>query len=471
MANPHPTPDAVGYDPTPVPARMGAMTTGAVVIGTTGKLVHVHSRSRSSSDDLVSFREDVSCFWAKETRVRVRSALLAVDVTVAASAEVEGPTDPALDLAVAVALTGRQTSALLIGELSLAGEIRPVRGVLPALLAAQEAGMELAIIPESCAPEVMPGVALRVCTARTLRDVLQHLDNPASCLPVVEPTTHQSNAQVDMSEIRGHYAARRAMEVAAIGGHHVLLMSPAGAGKTMLARRFPGLLPAPTQHEALEIAAIYSAAGLNRYGGLGERPFRAPHYTASAAAMIGGGRTLRPGEVTLAHGGVLFLDELPEFRRDVIETLRTVMEQGEIVVARDNARVRMPASPQVVAAMNPCPCGQGPRSCSCTPKQIERYRRRIHPLLSTIDIRVRLSTQELTPTPGECSADIAARVAEARSRTNVALANSCETDPTLRVDQRAERARRVAATIAHMAGMEYPTHDHMAEAMTLTEDV
>tara|TARA_B100001750_G_scaffold214882_1_gene198332 strand:- start:39 stop:968 length:930 start_codon:yes stop_codon:yes gene_type:complete len=298
-----------------------------------------------------------------------------------------------------------------------------------------------------------------------------------------------------LAEVKGQASVRRALEIAAAGGHHLLMLGPPGAGKTMLARRLPGILPAPDSDEALAIATLGSVAGTSPPGSLDhvQRPFRAPHHTASAAAMIGGGEPPRPGEVTLAHRGVLFLDELPEFRRDVIETLRTTMELGEVQIARARYRVRFPADPLVVAAMNPCPCGYAgdrERLCTCTPDRVDRYRQRISgPLVDRFDLHVavpRILARDLRQAaPGESTAVVAARVAEARrfraERPNDAgpelegLLAATDGDALDFLDRATDalglsargfvKALRVARTIADLETAERVSTPHVAEAV------
>jgi magnesium chelatase family protein len=312
----------------------------------------------------------------------------------------------------------------LYGELSLSGELRPVNGVLIAASAATSAGRKL-IVPTENAAEAALIDGCKVASATHLLRVAAHASGAESLsFNTGKAPQMATGAAADLAEVRGQPQAKRALEVAAAGEHSLLFMGPPGCGKSMLAQRLPGILPPMSQAEALEAAAVRALIGSVKVQEWGLRPFRAPHHTASAVALVGGGSYPRPGEISLAHRGVLFLDELPEFQRRVLEVLREPLESGVVTISRAALQTEFPARFQLIAAMNPCPCGylgDVPARCRCTSEQVQRYRGRISgPLLDRLDMHIevrRVPVAELQePRSEEASAEVAQRVARARER-------------------------------------------------------
>jgi len=311
-----------------------------------------------------------------------------------------------------------------LGELALSGAVRPIQGVLPAALAARAAGRTL-VVPLANAEEACLASGLTVLAVEHLLQLAAHLNGQTPLAPY-QPAglLRQVRPYPDLADVQGQSAAKRALLIAAAGAHNLLFSGPPGTGKTLLASRLPGLLPPLNEQEALEVAAIHSVASYAPLDAWPQRPFRHPHHSASGPALVGGGSRPQPGEITLAHHGILFLDELPEFDRKVLEVLREPLESGEIVIARARDKVRFPARFQLVAAMNPCPCGYlGDPSgrCRCSAEQIQRYRSKLSgPLLDRIDLHLHVAREatalHANPDSGTSSAQAAATVAAARQR-------------------------------------------------------
>jgi magnesium chelatase family protein len=397
---------------------------------------------------------------------------------------------------------------LFLGEVSLDGSLRPVAGVLPIAASAQKMGIAGLVVPADNAQEAAVVEGLAVYGFNSLLEVTDFLNNPTRYQPVqveANPTSEIfTQGNVDLKDVKGQTHGRRALEIAAAGGHNLIFVGPPGSGKTMLARRLPGILPPLTFSEALEVTRIHSVAGLlkNRGKLVRDRPFRSPHHSASGPSLVGGGGFPRPGEISLAHNGILFLDELTEFKRDVLEFLRQPLEDGHVTISRAKQSVTFPCQFTLVASTNPCPCGyygDTIQACTCSPRQREQYWAKLSgPLMDRIDLQVavnRLKAEEITQQPtGETSGDIYQRVLKARKAATQRFAEEknlrcnaqmqsrhmqkwCQLDEQSRklletainklgLSARAsDRILKVARTIADLAGDEQLKTHHVTEAI------
>ena len=420
-----------------------------------------------------------------------------------------------LPIFIAVLVAGRQlrddfADAAFLGELSLSGDVRPVNGVLPMVIEARSAGIKRVFLPADNAGEAVIVEGIDIYPVKNVKQLLEYFSGNDTVLGVMKVESNQENQKEDsffapdFSDVMGQHAAKRAIEIAAAGGHNILMSGPPGSGKSMLAKRIPTILPEMTFEESLETTKLYSIAGLlkNKQGLVTTRPFRSPHHTVSAPALSGGGTIPRPGELSLAHNGVLFLDELPEFQRTSMEVLRQPLEDSEVTISRVAGTLTYPCNVMLVAAMNPCPCGylgHPVRECTCTASARARYQNKISgPLLDRIDIQIDVPVASYTEISGagkeESSAEMKKRVERAREvqrerfkGTGVtcnAKMTAVQTREYCVMDEEAsllikrsydalglsgrtfDKILRVARTIADMDGYDIIKREHIFEALT-----
>ncbi|MBI2168581.1 MAG: YifB family Mg chelatase-like AAA ATPase [Actinobacteria bacterium] len=411
-----------------------ATVCSATLLGVEGQpvTVEVHVSSGLPGYTVVGLPDTA----VRESRDRVRAALLSSElewplkkVTINLAPSGVRKSGAGLDLAVALALleaSDQLPAACLdgvgvLGELGLDGSVRPVPGILPLVAALADAGLSTVVVPSANAPEaaLVPGVTVRPAAGLlSVRECLKGEATWAPAPPAQEEHDPMADDGLDLGDVRGLAVARRALEIAAAGGHHLLFVGPPGVGKTMLSRRLPSILSPLRSDEAFEVTRIRSAMGEAPRGLQRHRPFRAPHHTASTPALVGGGSgTPRPGEVTRSHRGVLFLDELGEFKPTALEALRQPLEERVVRIARHPTALEFPAAFTLVATSNPCPCGLGPPACACDDAKRARYRRRLSaPLLDRFDLRVLVAAPENRDAGGEGSAEVRARVHDACAR-------------------------------------------------------
>jgi len=421
---------------------MLAKITSAAILGVDGYLVYVEVDISQGlpAFDIVGLPDSA----VKESRERVRTAIrnTGLDFPIKRITVNLAPADtrkvgPAFDLPIAIGIlvcTGalKQEDVQDIcftGELSLDGIVRPVNGVLPMVLAAKAEGLPVCCVPKENSAEAALVDGMTVLPAAYLQEIVEHFSGSGDTMAGItpKPSCNIPNYKVDFSDVKGQTFVKRALEVAAAGAHNVLIIGPPGAGKTMLANRMPSIMPNLNIDESLEITKIYSIAGLlnkgnQRQARITERPFRAPHHTASPVALVGGGRIPMPGEISLAHNGILFLDELPEFEKRALEILRQPMEDNQVTISRANGTLTYPSRFMLLASMNPCPCGYwgastgtgSAQKCNCTQNEIDRYLRKVSgPMLDRIDIQVEaanLEYDDFEHPDGESSSEIKARV-------------------------------------------------------------